>query len=320
MWVRQTLRQADIVVFIEYVSTSPNFTRARKLIGRCRLRAARRACIRALEDEPNNYRAICLKARLDVALDRMSLDQAKILLAGLMLEHPDDVYLKINAAALLIRGSDRSEAIAELRALTAEHADVPAVHQALAGLLGAEKTTWEDAWTHYRVALEFGPLTATAYMTSAYTLAKRVDPSHARKALQGAGVAEGAAVRTRALGMNLLFLIFGIAAIPGCVLIYDGSAWGIGLMGTATVWALWVVFTNYVAGCWKCSIAWLLLTSILWGYALILFGLSPNWDLRWLEWVGFVVVASCGIAAVALRSMAAKKKRVENVKSTAAQT
>jgi predicted Zn-dependent protease len=165
----------------------PDLLRARELMGHGRLRAAARACAQVLENEPDNVHAIALKARLDAATHVMTVEQAQSAVAALITLHPDDTYLRVASAILLVRGKDRSAAIAALRQLSEDNPSDAYIHQALAGQLGCQKSTWDEALVHYKLALGQGPLLTPAYRAAAYHLAKRKDPRLRELALSGAG-------------------------------------------------------------------------------------------------------------------------------------
>jgi hypothetical protein len=244
---------------------SSSFERARHLTGQCRPRAARRACEAALKEDPGNARAVALRSRLDVALNRKSLDVARTELSELIEQHPHDSYLKV-ASALLASTTDRPTAIAELRVLAETNEDDPYVHQCLAGLLGCDKATWDAAWWHYKAALHVGPLMSPAYKAAAYSISKRIEPGMSRATLQGSGSIERASIRTRSLGLNRLGIALSVPLIPTFILFYAHQAgWGVVALAATSLAAGWITFSNVTAGCWRCVWFWLLTVAAIWG-------------------------------------------------------
>jgi hypothetical protein len=246
----------------------PELVRARKLMGRCRLRAARRSCARAIEDEPDNFRARALKARLDAATGHSSTDQAQSAIAELIAAHPNDAHLKVASAVLLAQDGNRQSAIAALRPIAADNPSDSYVHQVLAGFLGCDIATWDDAWVHYKVALEHGSLLSPAYRAAAFHFAKQKEPSLVERVFADTDSVERAAIRTRDLGFNRMILLLGVLALPSIVVnAVTGElalAVAVAIMTMATAWAGWAAFTNYVIGCWKCSTVWVMMISGLW--------------------------------------------------------
>jgi hypothetical protein len=224
-----------------------------------------------LADQSDNYRVLALKARLDAATHIISTDQARSVIEGFIALHPDDTHLKVASAVLLVQGKDRSGAISALRPIAEDHPEDSYVHQVLAGLLGCDQSTWDEAWVHYKIALRHGALLTPGYRTAALYLAKKNEPQMIPEVLQGTGTVEKLAIRTRAIGFNAIFLIFAVLAVSAFVIRASPfhSAVPIGLMAAATAWAGWSAFANYVVGCWKCFSAWVVLAVLPWPFLLV---------------------------------------------------
>jgi hypothetical protein len=262
-------------------SRSSSFERARRLTGQCRLRAAVRACEAALREDPGNFRAVALRTRLEMSLGRITLSTARSELSELIEQHPDDLYLKV-ALALVNSRKDRPAAIAELRALVASNEHDTYVHQCLAGLLGDDKATWEDAWWHYKAALEDGPLLSPAYKVAAYAISRRIEPTISRTTLQGSGLVERTAIQTRSLGINRLNVVFVVALLPTSILFFaHQTAWGIVALIVASLTAGWIAYSNFVAGCWRCVWFWSVMIAAVWGLVALAEG-SHSGD--WRTW------------------------------------
>jgi tetratricopeptide (TPR) repeat protein len=218
-----------------------------------------------LRHQPDNFHALALKTRLDALRHLISNDEAKGVIRGLIDEHPGDVYLEVAAAALVAQDGDRPGAIALLKATAEANGDDPYVHQVLAGLLGCDRATWDEALDHYKIALRTGPLLTPSYQSAAYYLAKRSEPALAPTALQGATPVDRAAIRTRSLGFNRMALVLAVLAVSSLsidALGRDGE--GVAVMVIATAWAGWAAVANYAVGCWKCAAWWLLTIVVAW--------------------------------------------------------
>jgi hypothetical protein len=264
--------------------THPELQRARELMGRCRLRAAARACAKVLAADPDNVHAVALKARLDAATKTIPIEQAQSVVQALIDQHPNDTYLRVASSVLLVRGRDRSVAIAALRQLSGDNPTDAYIHQVLAGQLGCDKSTWDDAWVHYKLALGQGPLLTPSYRAAAYFFAKRQDPDMTSLVLGGASALERAAIRTRALGARRMFLLFGAFAVAAMVLDGVGNmGLAVTVFAIASIWSGWASVANAVVGCWKCARAWLLMDAA-WWLCLVL-AQPPSQHLAW-EFLG----------------------------------
>jgi hypothetical protein len=211
----------------------------------------------ALRDEPGNAKAIALNARVEAHLGLISNDRAEGIIRDQIREHPGDVYLEVAEAGLMAQAGDRPRAIVQLKAIAEEHQDDAYVHQVLAGLLGCDKATWDEAWSHYKVAMQTGPLLAPGYMGAAYFFARRYEAALAPLTLQGTTSLQRAAIRTRAMGFNRMLLAFLVLALGSLALDALGhSTLSVVAMVIATAWAGWSSLANYTVGCWKCATAW----------------------------------------------------------------
>jgi hypothetical protein len=150
----------------------------------------------------------------------------------------------------MAQGGDRAGAIAALRPLADANSDNAYVHQVLAGFLGCDKAAWGNAWAHYRIALNLGPLLTLRYKAAAFYLAKRTEPSMIEHVFEDTRSVERAAIRTRGFGFNWMFLAFTIWVAAAFAL--RGTSGGLGsaivLMTVATALAGWFAFTNYIVG------------------------------------------------------------------------
>src|SRR6202035_5717095 len=135
-----------------------HFERARYLYGCRRVRAAKKACVLAMRDEPANPRPVALNARIDASLGTITFAEARSVYTGLIAQHPDDTYFSAGAAVLLAQGGDGPGAIEELRRLAVENEHDPLIHQSLAVLLITDPATQGEAWSHFKVALAVAPL------------------------------------------------------------------------------------------------------------------------------------------------------------------
>ena len=281
-------------------STNPQFEEARRLASRCRLRAALRACEAALREQPNNSRALALKVRLEVGLNRIAVEEASQISERLVFEDPGDSYLQVAKALLLIRGRDRVAATSELRLVAERHANDPYVHQVLAGQLGCDKATWSDAWEHWKIALQSGPLFSPAYKSAAYFLARRLEPTLAASTLSGSTRLERLVVKTRILGFEYLFDgFFALAVLSGLIGAKNlGAGVALGLVTMAL--GLWSAFASLYVGCWKCASVWMIGSAAMWlafVYALklptagffLLFALLIAWVILILRSKGLVL-------------------------------
>lgn len=151
----------------------------------------------ALRDDPGNVRAKALKVRIDAQRGLMSNAQAEVVLRGLISEQPGDPYLEVATVALLLREGDRQEGVSQLKVIADTYKGDPYVNQVLAGVLGCDRATWDEAWTHYKIALQSGPLATPTYQSAAYYLAKHKEPSLVSLTLQGTTSWSRAAIRTR---------------------------------------------------------------------------------------------------------------------------
>jgi hypothetical protein len=264
-----------------------SFERARNLAGQGRLRSAHRACDQALRIDPDLYRALALKVRLEAQLGVVPFLQAKDTLQTLIEAHPTDSYLRIGSAVLTALEGDRPEAIAQLRATMEDFEDDPHVHQTLGAYLNLQPADRDEAWFHFRAALESGPLQTPAYKAMAFATGKRIDPM-AKMALRGTGLVERHLLRTWSLGIKTMVLVFGVLAIPGVALCYSGhEPLGFGLIGIPSAWALWCAWANSAIGCWKCVLAWVYLLAVGWGLAIVGDLEDAN---HW--WVGYVLAGA----------------------------
>jgi hypothetical protein len=141
--------------------------------------------------------------------------------------------------------------------VAADHPEDPYVHQVLAGLLGCARSTWPDAWEHYKLALRDGPLLSTTYKAAAYYLGRRLEPALASLPLQGSSGVESLVIRTRAFSVRVIFLVFFALAVIGALVGSKQLALGLLLSSIATVWALWYAAANFYIGCWKCFLVWI---------------------------------------------------------------
>jgi hypothetical protein len=244
----------------------PELSRARQLMAHGRLRAAARACAQVVKDEPDNARALALKARLDAATHVIPVEQAQGTIEALITLHPDDTYLQVASSVLLVKGKDRSAAIAALRRLSDDNPSDAYIHQVLAGLLGCQKSTWDEALVHYKLALAAGPLLTPGYRAAAYYLAKRKDPEMTERALAGAGALERASIRSRSHGPRIGFLALMALLVPAMLLRYFGdTGWSVLLLALVSIWCGWTSVANAVVGCWKCATGWLVMIAVGWG-------------------------------------------------------
>jgi hypothetical protein len=200
----------------------------------------------------------------------MTYDEASGIIQDLATAHPGDTYVKVASAVLKAQSGDRPGAITALQQLVIDNPSDSYVHQVLAGLLGCEKATHDDAWVHYKAALTHGPLLTPGYKAAAFYLAKKIEPTMAERVLEDTGTVERIAIRTRTVGFNRMFLLFLICAVTSFVVraASGGLDFAIGLMIIATALAGWFAFTNFIVGCWKCFAAWVILIALPW-YLLI---------------------------------------------------
>jgi hypothetical protein len=206
-----------------------------------------------------------------VALKLRSAEDATQTIEHLLLESPRDSYLQVARALLRIRGSDRVAAISELRTVAEQHENDAYVHQALAGLLGYDKATWSEAWEHWKIALQAGPLLSPAYTYAAYYLAGKIDPKLAVSTLDGLSRIHRLAVRTRALSFRYLFDVFVVLLVLGALIGAKSLGVGVALGILAMAGGLWCGYTNFYIGCWKCLTVWITASVVMWpGFVYIL--------------------------------------------------
>jgi hypothetical protein len=210
-----------------------------------------------------------------------SVEEARRVIDELIEHHPNDRFLKVASSLLLVQGSDRSQAIAALQQLSTENPDDGYVRQVLAGLLAQDKSTWSEAWLHFRAALDHGPLLTPSYKSAAYYLAKREDPDTSQLAFAGTGIVERTAIRTRSLEISHLLLINKVLVLPAFALEGLGEFRSSAvLLVVASLWSAWVAFANSIVGCWKCVRAWLVLLTFPW----LVFACARYTSLRDVAW------------------------------------
>ncbi len=246
-------------------AASPEAARVRHLAATGQFRRARRHCLAALRQHPDDPRLLASKASLDAHTGRTTYPEAETIVRRLVAQHPDDPRLQVVAAGLVARQKDLPRAVAELREIAAANPDDNDVRQALAGILGATASTQAEAWALYKRALEEGPLGTPCYTSAAYTLARRYQPELADQVLAGAGSVERAVAFTRSRGLRVLFVVWAVLTLVAVALCAGRQLdAGLAVAGLATLWGGWVAFTNRMVCCRQCLRFWLFLTAATW--------------------------------------------------------
>lgn len=280
-------------------SSSDEFEHARVLASRGRRHRAIRACAAALAKDPDNRHAKALKARLDAKTRAISFDAARDVISRLIERDPNDPYLQVQYAALSVDEGNRQQAITKLRVIVSENPGDSYVRQVLAGLLGCQWATLDEAWTHWELALQAGPPLSPTYRTAAYVLARRNAPKTAKSALIGAGTAERLVVRTRALGLNPLSWIIAVLYASALALRVNGAlTMGLVVAAAATLAVAWVMFASFYVGCFRCFFFWSLAPPL----ACSLFGLARSVPgAEWVALATFMLVSDVWMVFVRSR-------------------
>jgi len=244
--------------------------RATWLARRQRWRKAGRVIALSLSDQPDDPRALALSATIDAELKRITTDDALAIIDDLATRNPDNPRLRVVACSLLAKAGRLDEAISRLRSITSEIQDLPSAHEALANFLGSKRASWSEAWLHYKVALQSGPLSSPCMKASAYYVGRHEEPAAAQMALRETSGLELAVVKTRSLGRLPLFIIFALLGLAGIVLgLTIGFGPALAPLVVASAWGGWAVFTSYYAGCRVCVQCWLMLITLLWVVAVV---------------------------------------------------
>jgi hypothetical protein len=272
------------------------------------LRAASKAYASVIQDEPGNVYAIAGKARVDARIKRISIEQARSEIEQLIATTPGEPYLEVSLVVLNTDPRQRTDVIVGLREIAAAHPADSYANQVLAGLLGCDRSTWTDAWEHWKIALNQGPLLTPGYKSAAYYLARRNDPSMVGAVFQDTGPVERLAIRTRSPGFNRMYLVLGILVALSLALksVHGDAALSYVAMAVGAAWVGWSAFTNYAVGCWKCFFVWLTMLPVMWLLVLLL---NPA-DARF-------TVVGLGIAALFMASNYASKSSRQRNTATA---
>ena len=272
------------------ISVSPALKRTRELFNTGSFKRARRHCIVALAEDPENPRIITVLARIDAETGHVTFGEALTTVTGLMLQHPDDARLELAANALRYRPVIKDPGVLArstevIRSVYARHPDDSYVQQALAGQLGCDKSSHPEAWDLYKRAMDDGPLITPCYKGAAHHFAKIYEPELASRTLLGAGNLERWSILTRALKPKVMFTILFVLAF-GAVMVRSTGNFSISvpLMLLATLWGGWCVYANSQLCCKKCRNAWIV--TVLWVW--IFFPAAKGID--WFVWLGLLVV------------------------------
>jgi hypothetical protein len=224
----------------------------------------------SLSDQPDDPRALALSATINAELKRITIDDALAVIDDLAARNPDSPRLRVVACSLLAKAGRLDEAISRLRSITSELHDLPSGHEALANFLGSKRASWSEAWIHYKVALQTGPLSSPCMKASAYYVGKHEEPAAAQIALRDTSGLELVVVKTRSLGRLPLFAIFAVLGLSGIVLgLTLGFAPALAPLIVASAWGGWALFASYYAGCQVCIRCWLMLITLLWVVAVV---------------------------------------------------
>jgi hypothetical protein len=252
------------------IAPTSNLDRATWLARRQRWRKAGRAIALSLSDQPDDARALALSAMIDAELKRISTDDALAIIDDLAAGNPDNPRLRVMACSFLASAGRLDEAITRLRSITTEIQDFPWAHEVLANLLGSKRANWGEAWLHYKVALQSGPLSSPCMKASAYRVGKHEEPAAAQMALRETSGLELAVVKTRSLGRQPLFIIFAVLGLAGIVIgLTVGFVPALAPLVLASAWGGWALLTSYYAVCQLCVRCWLMLITLLWVVAVV---------------------------------------------------
>lgn len=255
--------------------------RVRRLSATGQFRRARRACLAALKDHPDDPRLQATKWRLDADVGLTGYAEAEQAVREIARERPDDVRLAAMAPGIVAKQGMVPEAIAEFRQLTQRFPGDPVAQMLLAGYLQADPATNDEAWQLYRHALTIRPAPTPCHRAAAYRLALRHEPSFVPMVLQGASRTERLALQTRRFGYNPLFAIMAVLMFTAPALRAKDILWGGILVAlAATAFAAWVVVCNQMVCCTRCRNVWIGAMVTVW----VVFALAPYF--RWWAALG----------------------------------
>lgn len=223
-----------------------------------RLKSANKSLEPWLVRYPSDPRVLATKATIDAGLKIITPSEAEAIVRGLIVQNPDRFRLRGTAAYLRAQGGDRPSAIEELRLLVDEHPEDAYCHQVLAGQLHLDRENWSEAWQHYEIALQSGPLTSPCFKSAAYVVARKVHATNADLALRGSTTVQRAGVRSRAAGPRALLVLYLVLTTATLYWLSDGDR-GLGFTfgAMALGWAGWAIYINDFACCKRCRNFWI---------------------------------------------------------------
>jgi tetratricopeptide (TPR) repeat protein len=225
-------------------------------------------CYRAILDQrPDELRALVAMARIDAELGRTTFDDALTRIEELATLHPESDRVQGPLISILFK-MGRKEEIAEVRRSFFDcFPESPTALQLWANGLQVDPTTKDEpdtqatAWGFYQQALSSGPLLTPCFKSAAYYAAKRADPSHKNEAIQGSGLVERMALRTRGLGPQMLSAIYFVGFFLSLTTVKSDFVFSLVAQALTLSWGLWCVYANNLMCCKKCRNAWIFLIS-----------------------------------------------------------
>lgn len=243
--------------------------RARRCSSNGRFKRARAHYEVVLSQQPENVRVICSIVQIDAELGRISFDNALAKIEELIAVHPSDDRLPTSLVSILWRMGRKEESAEARRAYFEQFPDSPAALQFWANGLQIDPErkdrpdTQATAWGFYKQALASGPLLTPCFKSVAYSAAKQADPENANDALQGSGILERMAIRTRGLGPSKMMLALVAGAGVAELTLRTAFALSIVVQTLTLSWGVWCIFSNNLMCCKKCRNSWIFMVSYL---------------------------------------------------------